>query len=158
FTGAQYFYGPVFAALGHSIAALRVFRLVTVVAVHVIFGWTFMRWLRGHRPAAPASRLWEVCGTAAIVAAGAMIYSWLPLTPGYNDISVLGSLLAAAVLLRMATCIDRAVPIRPWVPAALGPILIVMGLGKWSSAALTFALVAVVGVVILAARGAREVL
>jgi hypothetical protein len=158
FTGAQYFYGPVFAALGHSIAALRVFRVVTVVVVHATFGWTFMRWLRGHRPAAPASRLWEVSGTAAIVAAGGMIYSWLPLTPGYNDISVLGSLLAAAVLLRLATHIDRATPIRPWVPAVLGPILIVMGLGKWSSAALTFALIAVVGVVVLASRGVREVL
>src|SRR4051794_25855843 len=31
FTGAQYIYGPVFQLLGYDIAALRLFRLVTVV-------------------------------------------------------------------------------------------------------------------------------
>ena len=46
FTGAQYFYGPAFELLGYNIAALRLFRLGTVVGTHVLFGWAFMRWLR----------------------------------------------------------------------------------------------------------------
>ena len=53
FTGMQYVYGPVFALLGHDIAALRVFRIATLVAVHLAFGWSLMTWLRTQRPAPP---------------------------------------------------------------------------------------------------------
>jgi hypothetical protein len=154
----QIVYGPVFQLLGYNIALLRVFRLATVVGTTLTFGWAFMRWLRLQRPSAPSSRLWEVTGTAAIVAAGGMAYSWLPLSPGYNDVSMLGALLAAAVVLRLATHVQTGAPIRIWLAGSLGPLAVAMLLAKWSSSALTLAAVAVVGVIVLVPRSRREVL
>jgi hypothetical protein len=158
FTGIQYLYGPVFELLGYDIAGLRLFRLLTVIACHLTFGWTFMRWLRLRRPAAPASRLWEIAGMAAILAAGGLVYGWLPLSPGYNDVSLLGSLLLAAIALTTATAtgLGRAVP--AWVAAAFGPVLVVMTLAKWASAIVTVGLVGLAIVITLWPRGWRQVL
>ncbi|WP_067824732.1 hypothetical protein [Actinomadura kijaniata] len=157
FTGAQYLYGPVFDLLGHDIAALRLFRLCTVVGVHLVFGWSFMRWLRPRRPHAPGTRLWEAAGTAAVVACGGLVYSWLPLSPGYNDVSVLGGLLAAALVLRIATSVDRGTAVPAWTPAALGPVAVATLLAKWTSSALILALIATVAAVALAPQGLRAV-
>jgi len=138
-TGIQYVYGPIFDLLGHNIAALRVFRLLTVLATHAAFGWAFMGWLRTRRPTAPATRWWEIAGTMVLAACGGMIYCWLPLTAGYNDVSILGALLAAAIVLRIIADVERGATIRAWVPAALGPLAVAMLLAKWSSSALTLA-------------------
>ena len=70
FTGAQYIYGPVFEALGHSVAWLRVVRVASVLVVHAVFGWAFMSWLRARFPVAVPSGTWVVAGTTALVAAG----------------------------------------------------------------------------------------
>jgi hypothetical protein len=156
FTGSQYLYGPVFQLFGYDIAALRLFRLVTVVAVHLAFGWAFMRWLRQRRPSAPPSRLWEATGTAAILAAGGMVYGWLPLSPGYNDVSLLCGLLAAALVLRAATVAGRGARVPAWVAVALGPVAVAAVLAKWTSSALTIIVVAAAGIVVLAPRGWRE--
>jgi hypothetical protein len=156
-TGVQYFYGPIFDLLGHNIAGLRVFRLLTVVGAHAAFGWAFMSWLRTRRPAAPATRWWEVAGTLVVVACGGMIYSWLPLSPGYNDVSVLGGLLAAAIVLRVCADVERGRSTPAWVIALLGPLAVVLLLAKWSSAVLTLALVAATAIVTVRRRGWREV-
>ncbi len=158
FTGAQYLYGPVFEAIGYDIAGLRVFRLATNLATLVAFGWAFMRWLRLHRPHAPASRLWEVAGVAVIVASGGMIYSWIPLSPAYNDITTIGALLAASIVLRMAADVHRGRASPAWVPAALGPVLALLVLSKWSSGVATSMVVLATGAAVLAPRGRREVL
>lgn len=127
FTGAAYLYGPVFALLGHDIAGLRLVRLGSVVAVHAVFGWSFLRWLRTRRPDAPPTRLWEVAGTVAIVAAGGAVYGWLPATPGYNDPVLLGALLAMAAVFTMAR--------RPsaWLEVALGVLVVPILLAKWAA-------------------------
>ncbi len=106
-TGVQYLYGPVFEWLGYDIVRLRLFRLLTVIVVHLTFGYSFMRWLRGRRPGAARSKLWELAGMAVILAAGGMCYSWLPLTPGYNDVVLLGALTLVSCVLWMATAVDR---------------------------------------------------
>ena len=121
FTGAQYLYGPVFEATGYDIAILRAFRLVTVVATLVVFGWAFMRWLRLRRPDAPPSRVWEIAGVAVIIAGGGMVYSWIPMSPGYNDITALGGLLAAAIVLRIAADVLRGRAAPAWVPPPWAP-------------------------------------
>jgi hypothetical protein len=158
FTGAQYLYGPVFEATGYDIAILRAFRLVTVVATLVVFGWAFMRWLRLRRPDAPPSRLWEIAGVAVITAGGGMVYSWIPMSPGYNDIAALGGLLAAAIVLRIAADVLRGRATPAWVPAALGPVLVAIVLAKWSSGVSTAVVVLASGAAVLAPRGWREVL
>jgi hypothetical protein len=158
FTGVQYVYGPVFELLGYSIPALRVVRLLTVVGGHMAFGWAFMTWLRTRRPQAPATLWWEIAGAALILASGGMVYSWLPLSPGYNDVSIVGGLLAGAVVLRVAADVERERPIPAWFVALLGPIAVAMLLAKWPSAILTLALVTVVLTAALARRGWRELL
>jgi hypothetical protein len=156
FTGAQFVYGPLFELLGHNIAALRLVRLLTILGANVAFGWTFMRWLRLRRPNAAATRWWEAAGTAAIVACGGMSYSWLPLSPGYNDVSLLGALLAAAVVLKMAADVTSGRSIPFWVPLSAGPVALAMLLAKWSSSGLTLLVVALVGIVVLLPAGARQ--
>ena len=133
FTGAAYLYGPVFDLLGHDIAALRVFRLITVLGVHAVFGWSFMRWLRMRRPNAPPARLWEAAGTTAIMAAGGTLYGWLPATPGYNDPVLLGALLGLAAVFAMAACADRGQRAPAWLQFALGAVTVPILLAKWAA-------------------------
>jgi hypothetical protein len=158
YTGVQYLYGPVFEALGYNIAGLRLVRLFTVVAVHAVFAWSVMTWLRRRRKSAPATRLWEVAGAAAIIAAGGATYGWLPLSPGYNDVSLLAALLAAAVVLRTATAIDAGTRVPAWVPVVLGPVLVGSVFAKWVSSTLTIGVVGLAIVIILAPQGVRELL
>lgn len=157
FTGAQYLYGPIFQALGYSIAGLREFRLFTTVAAHGVLGFTFMRWLRERRPHAPATRWWEAAGTTAIVAAAGAAYGWLPLSPGYNDVSLLGGMLAAAVVLRAATYVERGVDVPRWVPLSFGPVIVCSVFAKWTSASVSLGVVGLALLVVLAPRGRREV-
>jgi len=157
FSAVQYIYGPVFEALGYNIAWLRLFRLFTIVVTLAAFGWTFMRWLRRRRPNAPASRLWEFAGTAAIVAAGAATYGWLPLSPGYNDISLLAGFIAATTVIASAIRADERKPVPPWIPAILGVTAAVAMLVKWSSSAAILGTVAIAAVVVLLPLGWRGI-
>ncbi|KRA29936.1 hypothetical protein ASD81_19760 [Nocardioides sp. Root614] len=144
FSGVQYVYGPVFELLGFDIARLRLVRLATTVAAHVWFGWTFMSWLRWQRPAAPASRWWEIAGTATITACAGITYSWLPLSPGYNDLALTCAFVLAGGVLWIARDILADRPAAAWVPLGMGATAVVMGLAKWSSAALVLVGVATV--------------
>lgn len=144
FTGVQYIYGPVFEVLGFDIARLRLVRLVVTVLAHVWLGWTFMRWLRVRRPEAPASRWWELAGTATIAACGGITYSWLPLSPGYNDLALACALVLAGGVLWIARDVESGRAATPWVPVAMGVTAVVMALTKWSSAGLVLLGVAVV--------------
>ncbi|GAA1613466.1 hypothetical protein GCM10009742_75880 [Kribbella karoonensis] len=155
-TGVQYLYGPVFQLFGYSIPGLRVFRLCTVVVVHLLFGYSFMRWLRGRRPAIPPTRWFEAAGTAVILAAGGMCYAWLPLSPGYNDVVLLGALLLIACVLWMATAVDRGTPVPFWIPVVAGLVIGAMALAKWTSVALV-GLIVLAAIVVLAGQGWRAV-
>lgn len=155
-TGVQYIYGPVFEWLGYDIVGLRRFRLLTVVVVHLIFGYSFMRWLRVRRPGAPPTRLWELAGMAAILAAGGMCYSWLPLTPGYNDVVLLGSLLLVSCVLWSATAVDRGTPVPFWVLVCAGVVIGVMVLAKWTSV-VVIGLIVIAALIVLSAQGRRAI-
>lgn len=157
FTGAQYLYGPIFQALGYSIRGLRLFRLVTNVAVDSVFAFTLMRWLRERRPKAPRTPLWELAGGAAVVATGGVVYGWLPLSPGYNDVSLLGCLLGASVTMRAATYVDRGVEVPKWVPIAFGPVIVCSLVAKWASSGLCIAIVSTTLAIVLFPRGLREI-
>ncbi len=155
FTGVQYLYGPVFELLGWSIPGLRVVRLVSVVLVHLAFGWAFMAWLRTRRPQAPSSRVWEVAGTLTILASAGVTYGWLPLTPGYDDVVLLTSLLLVALLLWSMRTVSGGRRL-PLLAAALsGPPVVALLLAKWSSAGVILLFLVVVGVVALRSLGAR---
>ena len=87
-----------------------------------------------------------------------MTYGWLPLSPGYNDVSMLGALLAVAIVLRMATHVEAGRRIRLGLAVAMGPLAVAMLLAKWASSGLTLFVVGIVGVLVLVQRGWREVL
>lgn len=112
FTGVQYLYGPVFDLVGHDLATLRVFRLATVLAVHVFFGVSFARWLRWQRPPPVPTAGWVYCVASVVVVSSPVVYGWLPPTPGYNDITLLGSMTMVALLLVQLRAVDagRAAP------------------------------------------------
>lgn len=160
FTGAQYFYGPIFELLGYDIAGLRVFKLVTLLLAHGVFGWQFMRWLRLHRPDAPTTRWWEAAGTATIIASSGIVYSWLPLSPGYNDLALTCAVLAAGTALRTVRALTIGAKPPWWAPGGLGAVAVVMILDKWSSSLVTLAVIgaALLAVVVAHRSGWRVLL
>lgn len=155
-TGIQYIYGPIFQLLHWDIVNLRIFRLVTVVIGHLFFGWSFMRWLRVRRPEAPKTRLWETTGIMVILAAGGMTYSWLPITPAYNDVLLLGSLTAVSCVLWAAVAVERNQKAPIWALTLAGLVVGVMVLAKWSSV-VVLALIIAAAIVVLSARGVKAV-
>jgi hypothetical protein len=155
-TGVQYIYGPIFQLLKWDITALRVFRLVTIVLGHLFFGWSFMRWLRVRRPSAPLTKLWELAGIAAILAGGGMCYSWLPLSPGYNDVILLGSFVAVSCVLWAAVAVEQGGNAPIWALVLFGLVVSVMVLAKWSSV-VVLAVIGVAAIVVLAGQGAQAV-
>jgi hypothetical protein len=132
FTGAQFLYGPVFDLLRHNVAALRLFRLASILCVAVLFATAFMNWLAVHEPRARPSQ-WRVAGAAAIVASTGMVYAWLPLSPGYDDIAALGGLAITAVMLSTARRWQAGQVIPAWLPAVGGVLAALQFLAKWSS-------------------------
>lgn len=158
YTGTQFFYGPIFQMLGWDIARLRVVRVFSILATNAAFGYAFMDWLRLRRPHASKSTLWELSGVAAILAGSGMLMAWLPLSPGYNDMGLLGALLASAIVLRIAKRVDADEPIGRALPLAFGPVLAFTLLAKWSSLITTFFPVFLVATFVLSARGVREIL
>ncbi len=156
FTGMQYVYGPVFEILGHDIAALRLFRISSLIAVHLVFGWSLMAWLRTQRSAAAPTRLWEAAGIAAVVATGGLAAGWLPLTPGYNDLAVLGALLAMTFVLFAAAHVARGRSV-PWrLAAGYGALVPLMLLAKWGSVT-AIAVTGVAAAAVLWRRPGREI-
>jgi hypothetical protein len=146
-TGVQYLYGPVFELFGYDVRALRVLRLVTIVGAHAVFAWAFITWLRSRDRGPSLSVAWCWAWGLAIVASGGITYGRLPLSPGYNDVSVLASLLLAAAMLRTLVGVSRDGGALPAGPAfAVAPLAIIMFLAKWSSAAVVVLFIAIVAV------------
>ncbi|MFI6825890.1 hypothetical protein ACIBG5_02200 [Kribbella sp. NPDC050241] len=155
-TGVQYLYGPVFQWLGYDIVSLRLFRLLTLVVVHLLFGYSFMRWLRGRRPNAAPTKLWELAGMAVILAAGGVSYTWMPQSPGYNDVILIGALALVSCVLWMATAVDRGKPVPFWVLMVAGVIIAAMLLAKWTSV-VVIGLTVIAALVVLAGQGVKAV-
>jgi hypothetical protein len=156
FTGAQYLYGPVFDALGHNVAALRVFRLLSVLVVATLFATAFMNWLAVDRLQVRPLR-WRVAGASAIVASAGLIYGWLPHSPGYDDVAALGGLATAAVALSTARRwqLHQRYPV--WVPLVGGVLCTLQTVAKWSSV-LNVAVYAAAILLVFLGSGWRSVL
>lgn len=152
FSGAQYVVGPLFDLLGQDIALLRLTRLAVLAALHVDFALRFTHWFdRTQRPLAPSTRRWVVACLAATAAAPTI---WLPRTPGYNDLTLMGALFLGSAALSLAA-LDRGS--RPPVVRMLlcGAVLVAMVLSKWSTV-VVIALWVVVVVTVLVLRGATR--
>ncbi len=149
FSGAQYLFGPVFEALGHDVPRLRLARLVLLLAAHGVFVLALRDHLR--RTARPPWS-WSTPLMVLVLATGGISYGWLPQSPGYNDVALLGSLLIGAVALRCATATSLGTrPSPAWLLLA-GATTAAVALAKWSSALA----VGVLAVAVLAALLRRD--
>ena len=127
-SGSQYFYGPIFEALGESIPLLRLLRLTMVIGANAWFGWTFLVWLSHERDEAlPSSRTSLVL---LLTAAGGMSYLWTPLTPGYYDLTADASLVLVSLLLLTLVHAPR---VPSWIPLAMGVAAVVLVVTKWTA-------------------------
>ncbi len=155
FTGAQFLYGPVFALLGHNVALLRLFRLLTVLGSHAALGLAFARWVRTTHPPTLPARWRDAAITSSVIASGGFVYNWLPSTPGYNDVAILASLVLAGLVLEVLARARGERPVSWWLPYSAGVVTVVMLLGKWSSALATVTLLAAAAIVVLWPSGWR---
>lgn len=130
FTGAQYLYGPLLEVLGDDIGLLRLCRLALVLAAHAVFAVAFVRWLREERPQAVPDRATAYCAASLVVATGAILYGWLPATPGYNDVTTLGSLVLLSVILSSLRAAATGRPLAWQSGAAYGATVAAMVLAK----------------------------
>jgi hypothetical protein len=127
-SGSQYFYGPVFEALGESIPLLRLLRLVMVIGVNAWFAHAFLRWLVERRgKALPASR---TALLLLLTAGGGMSYLWAPLTPGYYDLTGDLTLALAALMFHALVGGARA---RAWAATLSGVIGVALVITKWTT-------------------------
>ena len=127
-SGAQYFYGPVFEALGESIPTLRLLRLVMVIGANGWFAHCFLTWL-GRQCAGELPRS-RISLFLLLTAAGGMSYIWTPLTPGYYDLTADASL--AAVSLLLLTLVTSPRP-PSWIPLSLGVVGVLLVMTKWTA-------------------------
>ncbi len=100
FSGVQYVVGPFYDLFDESIPALRLFRVVVSLLVHLAFGLAFTRWWAAERGVV-LTRLQRTAVVALLVASAGMTYLWSPLNPGYYWLS--GVLTVALVAVLLAT-------------------------------------------------------
>jgi hypothetical protein len=124
---SQYFYGPLFEAMGEQIAVLRLLRLVMVLGANLWFATSFTSWLARNRRLAlrPATR-WSC--VVFLTATGGLSYLWGPLSPGYFDLEIVASLALVALFLEAVT---RAPRVPAWIPVLAGFTAFVLLLAKW---------------------------
>lgn len=136
-SGVQYIYGPIFEALGYSIPSLRLFRLTTVVLAHLVLGISVMRLVSHLAPGrCPAPVRWG--GVLLVVCAGGFTYGWLPLSPGYNDVALLATTCAVAILCAVVLSAARRGVVPVVGPTLVGATAAIMALAKWSATIPTF--------------------
>lgn len=127
-SGSQYFYGPIFEAIGENIPLLRVLRLLMVVAANGWFAWTFLTWLTRERHAPlPGSRTGLLL---LMTASGGMAYLFAPLTPGYYDLTADACLVLVSL---MFVTLARAPRVPHGVPVATGVVAVLLLVTKWTA-------------------------
>ena len=151
YNGAPAFFGPLFQLVGYSVVWLRRIKILLVVASGLGLGWATATFVR-RRPD-ETSRLHmlplHLAITLFVTVGGFTMYTWLPQSPGYNDLSVLcASALAATVLPAVTSTRER----RWWLLAA-GAIVAVALINKWPAG---LCMVAVVAAALVLARGWRN--
>lgn len=148
FSGVQYIYGPVLDLLGGSVPRLRAARLLSVVVVHLYFAWCFLTWLRATGRIGTGQRRLGAAVVLTVLSGGALVYSWLPLSPGYNDVAALGALALSGTVLCVAASLEADTRLPLLLVFLSGFVAGSMLLAKWASGLVTVAfLVAVCAVI-----------
>ena len=154
YNGAPALFGPLFQLVGYSVVSLRKIKLVLVLLCGLGLGRATADFVHPQN-AGRASRSDVLPIRVAIVVfvtiGGFTMYTWLPQSPGYNDLSVLCAMALAAVVLPVLT---GGSPRRRWWLAAAGGIAGIACINKWPAGV---CMVAVVAVALVLAHGWRTV-
>jgi hypothetical protein len=146
YNGAPAFFGPIFQLFGYSLVALRRVKLILVVISGAGLGWSTAAF-------APLGRLETLPKSAAAVRSsftlfvaigGFTLYTWLPQSPGYNDLSVLCATAMAALILPI---LSGRSPWRRWWLIASGVTGAIAFINKWPAGVCVIGVVAVAMVV-----------
>ena len=149
FTGTQYLFGPLFEALGHRIDHLRAARLSLHVMANAYLALALVSWV-SHRGLLGPGRTPRLAAGLTVVAGGASAYVWLPMSAGYNDVTIVAALMCSAAVCHAAT------PSR-WIVLSLllaGTSLAAAVLAKWTAIGMSVAFVLTIAY-LLRRRGVR---
>ncbi|MEP7204366.1 MAG: hypothetical protein ABI894_17270, partial [Ilumatobacteraceae bacterium] len=153
YNGAPAFFGPLFQLVGYSVVSLRRIKLILILISGVGLGWSTANFVHARPSETPWSDGLEtrVAITLFVAAGGFTMYTWLPQSPGYNDLSVLCAMGLAAVVLPALTAQTAN---RRWWMAAAGAVSGVAVINKWPAG---LCMILVVGAAVALAHGWREV-
>jgi hypothetical protein len=152
YNGAAAFFGPLFQLVGYSVVWLRRIKIVLVLACGLGLGWATATFARARPDGTSRLQMLPVhlAITLFVGVGGFTMYTWLPQSPGYNDLSVLCAAALAAMVLPAVTSKTRA---RMWWLVAAGAIVAVSLINKWPAGV---CMVAVVVAALMLARGWRN--
>ena len=89
FTSSSAIFGPIFRLFGWNIAALRVVKLVLVLATSGFLGQATYRYFsRRIAVVSTFGRTGHIAYVLMVLFGGISLYSWLPQSPGYNDLAI----------------------------------------------------------------------
>ena len=88
-TGAGAVLGPVFQLLGWSIPALRLLKLVCLLASSAFLAFATTEFVHHHFKAQILRREKQALVVLISILSAFSVYAWLPQSPGYNDLSIM---------------------------------------------------------------------
>ena len=135
-TGAGAVLGPVFQLLGWSIPALRLLKLVCLLASSAFLAFATTEFVHHHFKAQILRREKQALVVLISILSAFSVYAWLPQSPGYNDLSIMLSAVSIGLAFLWAISTGR----RSTVFAVLiGVAIILLIFVKWPSAICTSA-------------------
>ena len=152
YNGAPALFGPLFHLVGYSVVSLRKIKIVLVLLCGLGLGRATADFV--HSQAAASVPLFDalpirVAILGFVTVGGFTMYTWLPQSPGYNDLSALCAMALAAVALPALTGRSSR---RRWWLAAAGAVVAIACINKWPAG---LCMVAVVSVAVVLAHGWR---
>ena len=153
YNGAPAFFGPLFHLVGYSVVSLRKVKLVLVLVCGLSLGRATADFCRPR----PADTSWHdvlslrLTIVLFVTIGGFTMYTWLPQSPGYNDLSVLCSMALGATILPVLIGQSSR---RRWWLAGAGAVVGLAIINKWPAGLCMVAVVAVALVLAFGWRGA----
>ena len=132
FTSSSAIFGPLFRLFGWNVAALRIIKLVLILVTSYFLGASVYRFF-GRRLAVVSrfGRVEHLAFVLMVTFGGITLYSWLPQSPGYNDLAIF---LATLVLATSLLWIDAAGTAARLLAVAIGFQGMLLLFVKWPSA------------------------
>ena len=124
YNGAPAIFGPLFYLVGYSVVSLRRIKIILLLLSGLGLGWATAGFVRRRTTATSSIAVIprDVAVTVFVAIGGFTMYTWLPQSPGYNDLSVLCAMALAATILPL---LDGRSSGRRWLLGAAGATIAV---------------------------------